>query len=141
MEPTITLDEANRKVDDYIQQGLAQLPPQAELEELTRSEEFPCDDPTDGGPGGRKSASRNYEVVGLSSEEDEISAYFETLRSWWQASNFEFLRDDTTGNHRSLDAINRDDSFTMTFVANDEGYLFLMASSPCVWPEGTPDPE
>jgi hypothetical protein len=141
MEPTITLAEANRVVDEYIQRALAELPQEADLDERARSEAFPCEDPTDRGPQGRKIADRDFRVVGLEKDVDKISEYFEALRSWWQANNFKFLRDDTTGKHKTLDAINRDDSFTMTFVANENGSLFLMASSPCVWPEGTPDPE
>jgi hypothetical protein len=140
-EPTITLAEANRIVDDYIERAVAALPDEAELEELTRHEGFSCEKVSDGGPKERKSAARSYQVVGLENDLEGIMEHFDALRAWWQANNFEVERDNTIGRHKTLHTVNRDDRFTMTFTSNKNRALFLEASSPCVRSGETPDPQ
>lgn len=135
MQPTITLEEANRKVDEYIERAHAQLPDTTKLDERLRFEDDPCDDPDDQGPGGRKIASRNYEVTGI--DASKIPAYFDTLREWWLKNSFHILE-----NRRKYEFLwveNTEDGFRMTLKANDQGRLALIAASPCVWPNGTPE--
>ena len=36
---------------------------------------------------------------------------------------------------------NNTDGFRMRVTASDGGRLILIATSPCVWPNGTPEPE
>lgn len=134
MKPTITLDEANRRLDDYIDKAVAQLPAGASLKERLRIEEESCDD-TGGGDEGMKHASRNYEVTGI--EAGKIPSYFDTLRDWWQAHDFRVL--DNEPKYEFLWVENNTDSFRMTLKANDQGHLFLISASPCVWPNGTPE--
>ncbi|MDV6013736.1 hypothetical protein [Haloechinothrix sp. LS1_15] len=137
MQPTITLDEANDRLDDYIDRALAQLPDAAELTNPHHYHDRDCTDPDDHGPEGRKFASRDYEVVGL--DPDEIPTYFDTLKTWWQNNNFRVL--DNEPEYEFLWVENNDDSFRMTLKANQQGAMRIGASSPCVWPEGTPDPQ
>lgn len=126
MQPTITLDEANQKLDDYIDQALAQLPDEADVTNPHHYHDRDCTDPDDQGPEGRKRASRNYEVVGL--EPDNIPSYFETLKSWWQWNNFRVL--DNNPQYEFLRVENNDDSFRMTLKSNPKGELYLIAASP-----------
>lgn len=137
MQPTITLDEANRTVDSYIERVVAQLPAAAKLKERLRFDGSPCDDPDDHGPLGRKTASRNYQVLGLDS--GKIPQYFDTLRAWWERNGFRIL--DNNPRYEFLWVENNADGFRMTLKANENGAIFLIASSPCVWPNGTPEPE
>jgi hypothetical protein len=137
MQTTITINEANDRVDDYITRAMAELPPGATLEVNTYNRTEDCSDPTDNGPKGRVSAGRSYKILGLQVE--AIPSYFDTLRAWWLANNFRILGD--TPKNEFLWVENNADSFQMTLKANFAGGIFLLAGSPCVWPNGTPEPQ
>ncbi|QFU93668.1 hypothetical protein [Amycolatopsis sp. YIM 10] len=132
MDSTITLDEANRRLDAYIEQALAQLPAGAGLRERLRIEEEPCDDVE--GDRGKQQASRNYQVTGI--DPVRIPSCFDTLRAWWLNNGFRVL--DNNPADEFLWVENDADGFRMTLKAADGGRLMLISSSPCVWREGTP---
>lgn len=138
MQNTMTLDEANRRVEDYIREALIALPPSAQLELYAKHEDLDCDDPTDEGPAGRRFASRTYRVTELNSA--EIPTYYNDLKAWWPQHGFKILTDDPRPNRQYLWVENENDSFRMAFQSNDLGEMYLIASSPCVWREGTPNP-
>lgn len=54
-------------------------------------------------------------------------------------ARFQVLRDDPTPGREYLWVENATDGFRMAFQANDAGEMFLIASSPCIWPDGAPD--
>lgn len=139
MQSAMTLAEANRLADDYIHRALAVLPDRAKLGEPRIFEDFECDDPTDEGPLGRKFANHSYEILGL--DPQQIPNYFDALKSWWEANNFTVLKDDRRPDREFLWVENNEDGFRMTLKANDLREMYLYASSPCVWPDGTPNPE
>jgi len=136
MQPTITIAEANTRVDDYIARAIKALPSQATLKLTLQELHGDCSDPTDNGPKNRVVANRSYQVLGL--DPQEIPSYFGMLRAWWQANGFRVL-DDKPANE-FLWVENNADSFQMTLKANAKGGIFLLAGSPCVWPNGTPEP-
>lgn len=133
MTSTITLDEANRRLDAYIDKALAQLPAGAALKERLRIEEESCDDVA--GDDGKQHASRNYEVTGI--DPDKIPTYFDTMRTWWLDNNFRIL--DNEPKYEYLWVENNDDGFRMTLEAASGGRLILVSASPCVWRNGTPE--
>ncbi|MFD8495017.1 hypothetical protein [Amycolatopsis sp. NPDC059657] len=135
MQPTITIAEANQRVDGYIARAVKVLPPEAKLELHYQEQEGSCSDPTDHGPKNRVIASRSYKVLGL--QQKAIPSYFDSLRSWWLANNFRVL--DETPRNEFLWVENNADSFQMTLKANPAGGIFLLAGSPCVWRNGTPE--
>ncbi|MEU6644195.1 hypothetical protein ABZ863_16790 [Saccharomonospora sp. NPDC046836] len=137
MQPTITIDEANRRVEEYVARAVKALPPEAELRLGYEERSGDCSDPTDHGPKNRVVANRDYNVLGLQPE--KIPTYFDALRTWWLANNFRILND--TPPNEFLWVENNTDGFQMTLQANSKGELFLIAGSPCVWPNGTPEPE
>jgi hypothetical protein len=136
MQPTITIDEANRRVDEYISRVAKVLPPEAKLQLGSQELRGDCSDPTDNGPKNRVIANRSYNVLGLSAT--SITAYFDTLRTWWLANNFRVLNNTPLNEYLWVE--NNADSFQMTLQANNKGQLFLDATSPCVWPNSTPEP-
>jgi hypothetical protein len=136
MKPTITIAEANARVDDYIARAVKALPAEATLKLTLQELRGDCSDPTDNGPKNRVVANRSYQVLGL--DPQKIPSYFSMLRTWWQANGFRVL-DDKPANE-FLWVENNADSFQMTLKANAKGGIFLLAGSPCVWPNGTPDP-
>lgn len=137
MHTTITVEEAERRVEEYFRAALAVLPARARPE-VGLIHTVPCDDPTDNGPKGRKIASVDYEIHDLPA--DEYPAYVETLAQWWRDNNFRILDDDRPA-RESIWVENTEDGFRMRVKANNAGRLFLIATSPCVWPDGTPAPE
>lgn len=133
MTSTITLHEANRKLDAYIDKALAQLPEGAELKERIRTEEESCDDVA--GDEGKQYADREYQVTGIDPE--KIPSYFDTLRTWWLANGFRVLDDERQ--YEYLWVENNTDHFRMALQTGSGSRLFLMGSSPCVWRNGTPE--
>ncbi|GAA4530135.1 hypothetical protein [Amycolatopsis samaneae] len=135
MRPTITINEANTRVEDYASRAVKALPSQAKLTLTYEERHGDCSDPTDHGPKNRVVANRSYQVLGLDSK--EIPSYFAMLRSWWLANNFRVL--DETPPNEFLWVENNADGFQMTLKANFKGEIYLLAGSPCVWPNGTPE--
>jgi hypothetical protein len=137
VRPTITVRQAEQKVEDYFRQALAELPPQARPEPGL-IDTYDCDDPTDNGPQGRKIASVDYDILGL--PRDEYPEYINKLERWWRDHNFRVL-DDERPKRDSIWVENNDDGFRMRVTASKKGKLILIATSPCVWENGTPEPE
>ncbi|MFE1165761.1 hypothetical protein [Nocardiopsis sp. NPDC058789] len=135
MEETITEDEAAAKVDQHIANAVAALPETVELEPLGPVAFASCDDPTDGGPRGRVTVSLDQWLNGLPVEENEQNA--ELLYQYWTANGYRVLRDERP-DKLSIAVENEEDGFLMSLRASIQGDLSLGASSPCVWPEGTP---
>lgn len=135
LQPTMSIQEAKQKVDDYLEQGRRALSPDAKLINDSGNEQRACDDPTDGGPKGRVFAQRDAKVEGAGGRDPQSN--FALLRSWWQANGFRI----TSEKSDAIFAENPADGFRMSLTSNVRGSLYLGASSPCVWPNGTPDPK
>jgi hypothetical protein len=124
---TITQKQAEQQVQANIHTAAAQLPATAKLEQQL----------TDNGPQGRVTASSTYQVHGL--EAAQYPSLFENMRNWWTQHSFRVLDDShQTATIRYLWVENNNDGFRMAMQSNDAGGLFLISSSPCVWPNGTP---
>lgn len=137
MRNTITVEEAEQRVEDYFRKALAVLPERARPE-VGLIHTVECDDPTDDGPKGRKIASVNYQILDL--RQDDYPEYVARLEQWWLDHNFRVL-DDERPTYQSIWVENNDDGFRMRITASDKGRLVLIATSPCVWQNGTPEPE
>ncbi|GAB3487822.1 hypothetical protein [Amycolatopsis cihanbeyliensis] len=135
LEPTINIQEANRLVDDYMERGRRAISPDARLTDDFRKDSMACDDPTDRGPKGRVFATRDAEVAGIPNASTREN--FTALRTWWKENSFRV----TTDNGQAIYGEHTDNGFRMSLESNDEGKIYLGVSSPCVWPDGTPEPE
>jgi hypothetical protein len=137
VKPTITEQQARDKVAQYIDGAFAALPKGAgrTLFAENRSE---CTDPTDNGPRGRYEISSTYEVTGLDAAQHP--EHFAAVVQWWTTHDFVVLTDKRPADQYVF-ARNKADSFDMSVEGNDLGKLYLGATSPCVWPNGTPDPQ
>jgi hypothetical protein len=134
MNPTITQEQAELRVELHVQHGMRGLPgpirPELQFRDVT-----PCDDPTDGGPEGRVIAANNYRLHDIPPNRHD--ACFDQLRNWCTGTGWSVLDDS-----RPADAflwLEHPDGFRMTLQANDLGELYLGATSPCVWPTGVPE--
>ncbi len=137
MKPTITEHQAQEKVEAYLQGALGALPGSARLKPFTRNRSE-CTDPTDGGPQGRFEISSTYEVTGL--DTTKFADYFDAVIEWLSAHDFQVLTDSRPRDHYVF-VRNNADAFDMSVQANDLGKFYLGATSPCVWPNGTPEPQ
>jgi hypothetical protein len=75
----------------------------------------------------------------LGFDKTKIPSYFDAVKAWWHSHNFRVL--DNTPPTEFLWGENNADAFRMTLKSNDLGELYIIATSPCVWPNGTPEPE
>ncbi len=135
MKPTITEQQAKDKVELYIETALSALPATARRKPFTRNRSE-CTDPTDKGPQGRFEISATYEVTGLDTA--KFAEYFDALVQWWSAHDFEVLTD-SRPKDQYVFVRNNADAFDMSAQANDLGKFYVGATSPCVWPNGTPE--
>lgn len=135
MQETITQEEAEEKVTEHIDNAVAALPEEAELETRRGMKAGSCDDPTDGGSQDRVTVSERLWVRGLPVEDNEQNV--EILHDHWMETGYRVLFDKRP-EELSLSVEHEEDSFRMSIRTSDKGSLSLAASSPCVWPEGTP---
>ncbi|WP_409491669.1 hypothetical protein [Amycolatopsis sp. cmx-11-12] len=137
MKPTITEHQAKDRVELYIQTVLSTLPATARRKLFTQNRSE-CTDPTDKGPRGRFEISATYEVTGL--DVAKFAEYFDAIVEWWSAHDFKVLTD-SRPKDQYVFARNNADAFDMSVQANDLGKFYVGATSPCVWPNGTPEPQ
>lgn len=133
MDKTMTIRQANDRLDEHIQRAAEQISG-AKLNERLRQENSRCTDPSDQGSENRVNAQRDYELLGIKSA--EIPDHYETLKTWWQRNSFFVL--DNNPKYEYLWVENKNDGVRLALQAS-EGHLFIVGSSPCVWPNGTPE--
>ncbi len=109
---TLTEQHAWERVDQHIADAVAALPVTPRLEAIPPNLAIPCDDPSDLGPQGRVSVAKVYWLRELPTCADP--------RCSWKTTR---------------------DAFRMSLQTNVRGELTISATSPCVWPQGTPPPE
>jgi hypothetical protein len=137
LKNTITQQEANARAERYPQEAADSLTPAPRLELLARFDNSECTDPTDNGPMGRVYVSRDYWLRDIPHERnaDVVAG----LVRWWQDHDFVIQIDKRPGENW-VSAENRTDGFSMSVQESSQGDLSLGATSPCVWPNGTPAP-
>lgn len=116
---------------------MSSLPDEAELETRQGMNFASCDDPTDGGPKDRITVSERLWIRGLPAEENE--ANIELMYDYWINNGYRVLRDERP-DKLSISVEDEEDAFRVSLRVSDQGSLSIGASSPCVWPEGTPNP-
>lgn len=134
MPTTITAQQAEERVQDYARQVLATLPADVHAT-LNFQDTYDSDDPTDGQPTGRVIASVEYQLTGLPPE--HYPHQFDQLQQWWSQRGFDILADARPDGYY-LWVEHRAEGFRMALQTNDRHELFLMCSSPRVWPTGDP---
>ncbi|MBP2476575.1 hypothetical protein JOF53_005447 [Crossiella equi] len=134
MQPTMTREQAVERLDTHLRAAMAVLPEGATFEKgfsnVTR-----CDLPSDSGPKGRVSAGTTYKILGVAMT--DFQAVFERFKGHWARDGY-ILLEDTRPKSWFLRVQSTPEEFRMSLQGNDQGGLFLLGSSPCVWPDGTP---
>ncbi|MGH3729810.1 MAG: hypothetical protein ACRDTU_13840 [Micromonosporaceae bacterium] len=138
MQPTITKQEAIDRVETLIEQAVAQLPDAARLESSRKEDAFPCDDHADGVPEGRAFVERDYWIRNLPKP---YEPYFDTLEEYWTDRGYPQIRFDKRGLWWTMVHDPKDGFLISLKTTGDGEQLYIRSQSPCVWPNGTPEPE
>ncbi|OZM73192.1 hypothetical protein CFN78_09960 [Amycolatopsis antarctica] len=136
-QPTITAQQAKEQTERDVRELVTALPAGARLEKL-HYDQGPCTDESGAGFGKRVQPNVSYWVRDL--DPAQYNIHFDAMKAWLQGHGW-IVRNDDRPSDMFLNAFRERDQFTMSLQANKKGGLTLGASSPCVWPEGTPEPE
>ncbi|MFL6143207.1 MAG: hypothetical protein ACJ72N_15255 [Labedaea sp.] len=134
MKNTITQAEAQQRAESYVREAMGALSSGPTLETIL-SETSPCSDPSDNGPAGRVFASNRYWIRGLPKDQNKQAV--DTLRQWSEQQGFAVVSD-AWDKAKYLTLENRSNGFRLAIQESAQGELSIGASSPCVWPNGTP---
>ncbi|MGH3873872.1 MAG: hypothetical protein ACRDSR_20605 [Pseudonocardiaceae bacterium] len=134
---TLTEQQAKDRVEEHITDAVAALPVPARLE-VQSTDRVPCDDPTDQGPLGRIIVAKTYWLRDLLAERNK--EIFDAVESYWLSHDYRVLDDHRELRVPAFFAENNTDAFRMSLQSNVRGDLSISATSPCVWPNGTPPP-
>lgn len=144
LQPTETQTTAIERVEKLIQDAVAQLPAGTTLKDDYRSNEAACDDPTDNGPAGRIIVEHRHWIVSSESfgawKTDKV---IPPLVTYWQQQGFE-VRHDLRDRPDPRYTVENADGYLVSVRRYDRGasYEFtLSATSPCIWQNGTPNPQ
>ncbi|EHY87581.1 hypothetical protein ACWGRK_15795 [Saccharomonospora azurea] len=132
---TMTEHEAAQRAEEHIRRAVDALPEKPALT-LLRADSAECLDPTDGGPRGRYEVGRSYWLDDL--PEGRNAEFVDALHDYWTANDYRVLTDKRDAPDRFVSVQHNGDAFRMSVKQSVEGDLSLGASSPCVWPDGTP---
>lgn len=136
-EPTMTQAQALSRVEQLIRDtaGAIEPKPTLELDQKSRNEHS-CLDPTDGGSEDRVIVYRGYNLRDV--PEDQVAKVAEQVRQQWVRQGH--LIETASQDGLNIFGRSRPDDFLLSLQRNGDGSLNLGASSPCVWPNGTPEP-
>jgi hypothetical protein len=144
LQPTDTQAAAKERVETLIQEASAVLPAGTTLEYSDGSDENSCDDPTDDGPAGRVFVEHRYKVIapkkGTWGTADQVIS---PLVALWEKQGYK-VNNDLRANPDPRYNVERSDGYYATVQGYDRNGYFdftLTAGSPCIWPNGTPQPE
>jgi hypothetical protein len=135
MKPTLyreqSLDRIARHIHDAVTLGSPKLT-------LSGNAEIACDGPDDGGPRGWITVAHSYDLdapsPGMSTAE-----VFDRLLTYWTTHSFRVLRDERPQTH-GIKMGNTHGAIHMGLDADPHGNPTISASSPRIWPAGTPTP-
>ncbi|GAA3104361.1 hypothetical protein GCM10017600_68420 [Streptosporangium carneum] len=136
--PTMTQPQALERVEQLIKETVDMMTPKPRLELYRPSVNVgSCLDPTDGGSENRVVINRSYYLHDIPKE--KLGEVAGQVRRYWEQKGYhiEGVSQDGLG----VAGRSRPDDFLLSLSAIGEGdFLGLGATSPCVWPNGTPEP-
>jgi hypothetical protein len=139
MDPTLNEQQATDRVQQHIDDTVAVIQPPPRLEPQSLVDSQQCDLPSDNGPLGRIEVGRTYWLRDIPVERN--SDVFAAVERYWTNNGWVILSDDTNPAAPFLSVENRQDAFRMSLSSSIDGQLSIGASSPCIWPNGTPEPQ
>ncbi|GGL12917.1 hypothetical protein [Mangrovihabitans endophyticus] len=141
VQPTDTQPQATARVDQLTRQAVAALPDGTTLKYHDGSDEAPCDDPTDNGPAGRIFVEHRYTLVPPDDDTWSVDDVIPALVAYWHDQSYR-VHDDRRTDPDPRYVVETPDGYALTLDALDRGDrhdFTLTGSSPCIWPNGSPD--
>ncbi|MGH3979287.1 MAG: hypothetical protein ACRDRZ_09845 [Pseudonocardiaceae bacterium] len=139
MQPTLDEQQSIDRLERHVADTVAVMDPAPRLE-IQSSLTQPCDSPDDGGPQGRIVVSVRYLLRDLPAERHD--AVFDAVAARWSSAEWTVL--ENFSDRDELPTIyvqNNRDGFQVRLLESVDGVLSVGVNSPCVWPNGTPEPE
>jgi hypothetical protein len=143
MQPTETKAQAAQRVEELVQESFAALPGGATLKNNVNVDGMACDDPTDGGPAGRIFAERRYFIVPPAGDTWPVTEVLPMLVKFWEEKGYT-VRTDGRAEADPRYSVNTPDGYIVIVNSWDRGDhadMSIGSTSPCVWENGTPDPQ
>ncbi|MFJ3692616.1 hypothetical protein ACIPW9_00685 [Streptomyces sp. NPDC090052] len=138
---TITHEQAAARAEQLIRETVNELTPRPKLEIYQPgSADAPCLDPTDGGSENRQVISRGYWLRGIS-RADNRSIGKQVLHLWKKKGDLITSTTKIGTDRPEIHGGSKPDDFLIALESSDNGWLSIGATSPCIWPQGTPPPE
>ncbi|WP_116200483.1 hypothetical protein [Amycolatopsis circi] len=138
MQPTDTADQAREKAQAAVHAAAAAIFPAGYKLAESPLQSRPCTDDSNQ-PTGQVSVSADFWVDGP--DRSQNNKYYDNLKKWWSENGWSL---ETDSRPRDLFANAQRDGYLMslegTATGPNKGRLNIGASSPCVWPNGTPEP-
>ncbi|WP_344576127.1 hypothetical protein [Nonomuraea roseoviolacea] len=138
-EPTINETQALVRVDQLVHETAAALDPKPRLEVIPHSlPTSACLDPDK--PAGQVIVNRKYWLRGLPADQNMNIA--RQVRSHWEREGHTILSvGGWDAGHPSIGGLSKPDGFLLALVWSEGDDLYLAATSPCIWPSGSPPPD
>jgi hypothetical protein len=137
---TMTQQQATARVEQIIRDTASMLDPKPELKKQeAMSQPTSCVDPTDGGSPDRTVISHTYLLSDLPSSRN--GAVASRIKAYWDSQGVRYSNSDglASGNP-DITGYTRSDEFLVSLSTNAQKVLMLTVTSPCIWPNGTPEP-
>jgi hypothetical protein len=139
-DKTMTQKQATERVEQIIRDTVAALSVKPRLEMIeSMSQADNCVDPTDGGSPDRTVISHSYWLRGIPrSRNGDIGRQ---VKSYWESKGYKIT--DVNGlntNEPNINGYTQPDEFLFSIETNVDGDVNIGATSPCIWPNGTPEP-
>ncbi|MEV8566815.1 hypothetical protein AB0436_14820 [Streptomyces sp. NPDC051322] len=98
-----------------------------------------CLDPTDGGSEKRRVVSRVYWLRGVGKADNQRLGQ-QVLHLWKKQGQLITSATGVGTDKPEIHGGSKPDDFLIALEASDNGWLSIGATSPCIWPQGTPPP-
>ncbi|MDP9867153.1 MULTISPECIES: hypothetical protein [Streptosporangium] len=136
--PTMTQAQALARVEQLIKETAGVITPKPRLDLYRPSLNlYSCLDPTDGGSEDRVVVNRSYYLRDI--PKDQIGEVARQVRQYWEQQGHYIQV--TSKNGLDVSGRSRPDDFLLSLApTGDNDVLNLEATSPCIWPNGTPGP-
>ncbi|MGV9774546.1 hypothetical protein [Streptosporangium sp. NPDC003464] len=136
--PTMTQAQALARVEQLIKETVAVIRPEPRLDLYRPSLNVnSCLDPTDGGSEERVVINRSYYLRDI--PRDQVGEVARQIKQHWERQGHYI--EGVSKNGLNIAGRSQPDDFLISLASTgDDDVLNLGASSPCIWPNGTPGP-
>ncbi|MBX6167324.1 hypothetical protein [Thermobispora bispora] len=139
VEPTMTKDEALARVEELINDTVAIIEPRPRLDvDPTTLTPYRCIGFVGDDWDGRIYISRAYWLRGIPRDKTKLLEISQKVRRHWQQQGH--VIEGISKDGMNIAARSRPDGFILSLSWTAGDVLGIGATSPCIWPHGTPEP-